>query len=154
MKKQLMLLSVLLIGSLGILAQEPDRAPNPMQILNHFFQFDEDQGTQLQVLFEARQADQLPIFEAIRETKVALREEISSEAPDATIIGELILEEKALKEQVRAIYEGFSASFGELLTEEQTQKYFALVRAERLIPVVKAAKAVNLPLIPQEQPAE
>jgi len=128
--------------------QEGRNQPAPIQILGAFFEFDDTQVTEVEAIFQAREAAMQPVLDEIRATTQALRELLGSEDPDATAVGELVLAEKALKEQTHAVQLDFLDSLTAIFTEEQSLKYAALVRAERLAPVVKAAKAIRLPLVP------
>ena len=147
---------VISTSAMGLFAQEPppNRGPEPGQILGRFFGFDEAQITTLQALFETRRTSLQPIEEEVQITNQALRDLLNGENPDPTAVGELVIQEKALREQVGSVFQTFTEGFSEMLTEEQSQKYAALSKAERLIPVVEAAHAIKLPLLPPPPPEE
>lgn len=154
--KKYVLFTFILMGLSTLTAQEPprDHGPNPMEVLNRFFSFDEAQVTQLQTLFEARRTQMDAIHTELRTTRQAIADILHSEDPDATALGNLMIIQKDLGYQRKALFEAFHADFLSMLNEEQTRKYNSLVRADHIQVVVRAAKSLKIPLFPPEPPEE
>jgi hypothetical protein len=145
------------LGLAGLFAQDPQpqppERPLPKEILTRYFQLDEAQTATLDALLETRRTDAQPIFEEMRVVGEALRELLQGENPDPNAVGELVLQEKDLREEMRAVEEAFGDGFIAMLSEEQMRKFNLLAAANRMGPIVEAARAIKLPL-PLPEPPE
>lgn len=96
-----------------------------------FLDLTDAQITQAQAIFEAARDAAKPL----RETQMALHEELrallESDAPDATAVGELVLELHANRKQIGTIHEAAWTDFKALLTAEQLDKLEQLGEVRR-----------------------
>jgi len=119
-------------------------------LIVRYFELDEVQVEVFQGLLSTRHETVGLLREQARDIGAALREAINAPDPDPFAIGELVLSEKAIGDQTRDAQEVFNQGFLDLLTEDQLGRYYALARANRLVPIMRAANDLKLRLIPPE----
>jgi len=72
---------------------------------------------------EARQATRSPDSQDGRELQERIHELAAADSPDATAIGELVIEAHQRREAARAEHEAFQAELMEILTPEQQERF-------------------------------
>jgi len=137
MQKQLITLAgfaaaALLLAS-GAAAQPygPDeggrgRGPRGMRGPARFLELTEEQRAVAREAFLSHRPEREALHEQMREVREALRDSLETEAPDPFAVGELVIEEHALRGQARALREESKAALESVLTPEQRQKLEAL----------------------------
>jgi hypothetical protein len=93
---------------------------NPLDRLEAALELTPSQVASAEALFERRQAIQEEFRGQLSSTREALRAATESGAP--TTIGNAVLAQRELQEQLRAINEEFMAEFRSLLTLDQQEK--------------------------------
>lgn len=109
----------------------PDGMPERMA---RYLELTEAQQQQARELFEARRPQMESLHEQMRGVHERLRAALESEAPDATLVGELTLEQLRLRQQGRAQRVEMQKAFKALLSPEQQKKAEALEAARELGP--------------------
>jgi hypothetical protein len=94
-----------------------------------------------------------PLRADLEAVEQALREEIESDAPDATTIGDLVLERHALHEALADVQRTFVDAFVAMLGEDQSQRLDLIRAAKRVRPVIPAFERFGL-LLPPAPPEE
>jgi Spy/CpxP family protein refolding chaperone len=85
-----------------------------------------------------------PIADQMREKANALREEMKKESPDQAKVGQLSVDLKNLREQMKSKRAARGDSISAILTPEQRTKLKALEEAAKLGPAVRQAAALGL----------
>lgn len=85
-----------------------------------------------------------PLAEQMRSKGEALREEMKKSSPDQARVGQLSVELKDLREQLRSKRTARGESLSSVLTPEQKEKLKALEEAAKLGPAVRQAMALGL----------
>ena len=93
---------------------------NPLGRLEAALELTPSQVASAEALFERRQATQEEFRSELSSTREALR--AATDSGDPTTIGNAVLAQRELQEQVRAINEEFMAEFRSLLTLDQQEK--------------------------------
>lgn len=92
-----------------------------------------------------QQADSVkPIADEMREKGTALQEEMKKDSPDQAKVGQLTVDLKNLREQMRAKRAARGDSISSVLTPEQRTKLKALEEAAKLGPAARQAAALGL----------
>jgi len=143
-------LPIILILLTGMVTAQDDQGPNasarrsPLSVLARFLELTEDQVETTRGFLESRNG----ALEPLRQERAALNEEwkelISADPPDATAIGEVALELRAVREDIADVVGRTKDSFMGILDEDQQRKLRGLRRAERLQPIVKTTKTLRL----------
>jgi Spy/CpxP family protein refolding chaperone len=97
-----------------------------------------------------------PIADQMREKGAALREEMKKDTPDQMKVGQLTVDLKNLREQLKSRRTARGDSISALLTPEQREKLKTLEEAARLGPAARQAAAlglIDLNLSPQAERA-
>ena len=151
MRRTLLVVTVVLALAVPALAQQGQgqgRGPRPeiamagaqagdldgsraREVVVRFLGLTAEQVTAWDALLETRKAAVEPLRTELQATEKELAELLKGENPDATAVGTLVLEAKALREQIAAANEAYVDGFEALLTEEQKGKLAFLRRAER-----------------------
>ncbi|MDY7095851.1 MAG: periplasmic heavy metal sensor [Acidobacteriota bacterium] len=101
-----------------------------------FLELTEDQQEQtVALLMTARDAAQ-PLVEEQRGLRMELRDLLSSDNPDATAVGTLVLDLQSGRQDLGAIKDTFESDFRALLTEEQIVRLDAFQAARRFLTVL------------------
>jgi len=113
---------------------QPADGPGPMGgVLIDFLGLTEDQQAQWQSLHEATRATIEPLIEQQRTIREQIHTALESGSADATAIGELMIQEYGIGEQIRATHESLQTSLKALLTADQQVKFEAFLAAQKLL---------------------
>jgi len=104
----------------------------PMERMARYLELTEQQKEQARQLFEAQRPQMEALREKMRDNGERLRQAIESAAPDATLVGELTLEQHRLRGVGKAQREEMQKAFKALLTPEQLKKAEAMEAAREL----------------------
>lgn len=99
-----------------------------LERLFEFLDLDEGQQAAWKVVLEESKSSIEPVFEQMKDNRKALHDAVEA-GTDATLIGELTLAGKALREQLKAHHEGVEAELLAILDSEQREKYEAFQAA-------------------------
>lgn len=108
----------------------PDRGPRIEQ-LAEFLELSPEQVQELGAVMQSRAEAMRENMQMIREKQRAANEEMKSENPDPTLIGQLLLEARALQGAVRDRNDEFVAAAQDVLDDIQRAKLSSL---ERMVP--------------------
>lgn len=119
--------AALLVGAAGAFAQAlgPGEGGPGLEgppAAGRFLELTEEQRDALRHAFEQRRPEVEALHEQMRENRKLLRDALESGNPDATSVGELVIEGHALQERGRALREESKAALEDLLTPEQKRK--------------------------------
>jgi hypothetical protein len=145
---------ITILGCAGLSpAQEPRSAPGAvtqtsgpsraLQVVAGFLNLSSDQVRALPLLLHARQLTQGPLLQGIAERERRIQELLES-GGDPSEIGRLAVEIHRLRQGVAQAQAEFLARFGELLDEDQRQRWSAVHMAERLQPILPAFQTLRL----------
>jgi len=92
-----------------------------------------DQQTQLQQMHADLMAQIQPMIQDLRTSWKQLKDMTNAASPDATAIGQKVLELKSKRDQIRSAHQQFESSFRATLTPDQQTKFDAIrkLRGER-----------------------
>jgi hypothetical protein len=113
-----------------------------------FLELDDAQTGTFVTLLEDRDLAATPLRDDLAEVEEAIRDEIESETPDVTVVGELVLERHALRESLREVQLIFVDGFTAMLDEDQAQRLGLVRAAKRVRPVIPAFERFGLLLPP------
>ncbi len=94
-----------------------------------------------------------PIAQQMREKGMAIREEMKKQSPDQAKVGQLTVELKDLREQLKSKRAARGDSISAVLTPEQREKLKSLEEAAKLGPAVRQAAVLGL-IDPQLTPEQ
>ncbi len=148
---------LLILSTSFLLAQAPPaRGPRPgapaapaRAELKSFLGLTDQQFDQLVQLRRDEQQALRPIREQMTVKTKALRDAMAAAAPDPAAVGQLTLDVRTLRQQVRETNQNYHSRALGLLDDAQKTKVQTLQRLMRLRPAVNAATALNLLLPPQ-----
>jgi Spy/CpxP family protein refolding chaperone len=135
---------MVLAVAVPVVAQEGPIQERGMEAVVRFLQLTPEQVEQWQGLLEAQETALTPLREQLRETERQLAELLKGENPDPTAVGNLVLQGKALREQMGDVHRAYLEDFEGLLTPEQSQRLGGITRAERLEPLFPAFRMFGL----------
>lgn len=142
----------LLVTPLLMSQTAPERpGPPPMDAVKAVLGLTDEQVTQLRDLRRQEFEALRPISQQLREKRRALGEALRSDSSDTTQIAQLLVDMKALREQIRQSNQSFHDKAVALLTPDQAQKLESLEAARNLAPAIRQATGLNL-LLPPERP--
>jgi protein CpxP len=132
--------AALLVGAPGALAQpfgpgEEGPGPGAFRGPGRFLELSEEQQEAARRIFEQQRPEMEALHEQMRENREQLRKAFEGGNPDPMSVGELVIEDHALKEKGRALHEQSKEAFEMLLTPEQKRK----------LEMLEAARAVGGP---------
>ena len=145
------LATLLITGALAVstLAAQPgprgerQRGPQVDQIKS-YLGLSEEQIQQFQTLRQSFRESVRTIMEETRAKRQQLREELARESPSPTIVGDLTVQLRQVRQQVGEKREEFGEQARALLTEEQKAKLAALEEAKALLPAIREAQGLQL----------
>lgn len=129
-------------------------APRPKEVVTRFLALSADQVTAWETLLTALETTVRPLVQQIVANDRQLAELLKQPNPDPAAIGNLILANRALREQIRGAQETYVTGFEALLTQEQKDKLAFIRRAERAQPIIPAFKVLGLLPPPEPQPQQ
>jgi Spy/CpxP family protein refolding chaperone len=121
-----------------------ERQPPTPTALIEYLGLSETQVTQLTDLRKSLPDIAKPIAEQIRTKNEALREEMQKTNPNPATVGQLMVDMKALREQIRAEHVKINDQAKALLTEDQKSKLAQLEAAAKLLPAFRQAIGLGL----------
>lgn len=145
-------LSILPITEIAAGPEQPHQVPRPKEIVARFLAFTQEQVTQWDALIETLQTTVRPLVEQIVANDRQLAELLKQPSPDPAAIGNLILANRGLREDIREAHEVYLTAFEALLTAPQKEKLGFVRRAERVQPIIPAFKVLGL--IPPPAPVQ
>jgi periplasmic protein CpxP/Spy len=107
------------------------------------------QISQLKELRTAQFEAMRPTMEQARAKQQELRQLMQSSNPDSAAVGKLMVETKALREQVKQARNDREAKALAILTPDQKTKLQTLQEAQKLMPAVREATALGLLDVPE-----
>ncbi len=105
-------------GGQGLLGQQ----------MIQFLQLTQDQITQAQTLIANLKQQAAPLRDQLKQNRQQFFQLMSSANPDPSAIGTLLLQQKSIRDQLRALRQSGADQFAKLLTSDQ-QARFATIRA-------------------------
>jgi Spy/CpxP family protein refolding chaperone len=162
MKRTLLVGAVVLALAVPALAQQGQgRGPRPeipmagqqaveldgsraREVVIRFLELTPEQVAAWDTLLEARTAAVEPLREELQAVEEQLRELLQSENPDPAAIGTLVLQGKALREQIAAANQAYVEGFEAMLERPQLDRLEFLRRAERAEPLFPAFRLFGL----------
>ncbi len=162
MKRTLLVVAVVLALAVPALAQQGQgRGPRPeipmagvqageldgsraREAVIKFLELTPEQVTAWDALLETRKTLVEPLRDQLQAVEEDLHELLQTETPDPAAVGALVLQGKALREQIRAANQAYVDGFEALLTAEQAAKLALLRRAERAQPLFPAFRLFGL----------
>jgi Spy/CpxP family protein refolding chaperone len=132
-----------------VMAQNDPGADHPIfgraqQAVAQFLQLSEDQVNQWDILIADHHAVVEPLREQRRTAAEELRALLEADPPDATAIGEKVIEIHGIDLQLRDANQTYVAAFEALLDEEQTGRLGFIRRAAHAEPLIPAFRATGL----------
>ena len=109
-----------------------------------FLGLTEEQVAAWDALLETRKATVEPLREQLQAVEEDLAELLQGENPDPAAVGTLVLQARALREQIAAANQAYLDGFEALLTPEQATRLTLLRRAERAQPLFPAFRLFGL----------
>ncbi len=146
MKRVLIVLAILALA-LPAAAQTPDpnQGPGPAeQIVVHFLQLTPEQVDAWHGVAMARQEAAAPLQDAIADVQAQLDALFAEEEPDATEVGELVLERRDLGGQLAEVDRTYVEAFEALLEETQMDRLSLVRGAAAVEDVIPAFQKVGL----------
>jgi Spy/CpxP family protein refolding chaperone len=154
--KAILVAAVLSAGTLLAQTGPIKRGPRGEANLDALKQFLELSDQQVEELKAARKdffANEVrPTMEQIREKRLALREEMQRESPNAAIVGQLQVEIAELGNQIKEKQAGQAEQLRGMLTDTQRTKLAELEQAASLLPAMHQARALSLLEAPEGGP--
>ena len=122
------------------------------EALNSYLNLTEQQVVDLKTARQASREESRPIMQALREKGRALREEMRMESPNPGVIGDLTVEVKDLRNQLKAARTAQRGELLGLLNEEQRAQVEELERVMSLQAAAHQAAAMNFIEGPERGP--
>lgn len=140
MKNKPLLTAAVFLALVGLpLLAEAARPPqNPGAILRNpralsrYLKLTPEQNATFKTLREELQADLKPLQEQVPPLREQLKTQLDAASPDACAAGETTVALDAVRDDIRAAYEGFDEAFSAILTPEQLARYEHLKEAAGL----------------------
>lgn len=145
-------LSILPLNEIAAAPGEAPALPRPKEVVARFLSFTPEQVAQWDALLETLQATVRPLAQQIAANDRQLADLLKQPSPDPAAIGNLILANRGLREQIRQAHQVYLTAFEALLTAPQKEKLAFIRRAERVQPIIPAFKVLGL--IPPPAPAQ
>ena len=117
---------------------------NPRAAVARFLELSEDQMATWDQLIADRDAAAQPILERLAEIRQELADLFAGGDPDPAEVGTLVIERHGLVGQLGDIQRAYVEGFVAMLSDEQAARYGLVRRAEQVLPVIPAFRAVGL----------
>ena len=143
---------LLLASSLVLLCAQPGRdnlpyrQPATVHAIIDYFELDATQASDFNDLVIDQREQMVRIDLALRHLEAAVTRSARSAYPNPTSIGNLVLEQRALRTRANEIRANSAAAFRALLDETQDERYQALMQAAEVQPLLAAFKSLQVPL--------
>jgi Spy/CpxP family protein refolding chaperone len=95
-------------------------------------------------ILQAREAAMQPLAAQVGQHQELLGHLLQSPTPDPATVGQVLIETRALEQQVGAIQQQAAAQFEQLLNSDQQQRLESIRQASQVCQVVPAFQAVGL----------
>ena len=135
----------------GPMGPRPPRGPAATDEVKAYLNLEQAQVDQLVQLRKDERDEMKAVFEKIAENRKALREALQSTSPDASTLGNLMIDMQKLRKQIRETNENYHTKALAVLKEEQKTKLAELEAAAKLRPVIAQAHGLNLLLPPAQE---
>ena len=140
MKTKSLLTAAAFLALVGLpLLAEAARPPqNPGAILRNpralarYLKLTPEQAATFRTLQQELQADLKPLQGQLKPLKDQLETQLDAAAPEACAVGQTAVALDAVRDDIRAAYQGFDEAFSAILTPEQLAKYEHLKEAAGL----------------------
>jgi Spy/CpxP family protein refolding chaperone len=129
----------------------PLRGPVATDEVKAYLNLEQAQVDQLVQLRKDERDELKAVFGKITENRKALREALQSTSPDASTLGNLLIDMQKLRKQIRETNEDYHTKALAVLKEEQKSKLAELEAAAKLRPVIGQAHGLNLLLPPAQE---
>ena len=103
------------------------------RFLVRYLELSEQQVEETKALFEAHRDAVRPLHRELRDLHRELRGLLEGEDPDASAVGELVLEGKVLKDELRTSREVFHGDLRALLTTDQQKRWDILLEIVEIL---------------------
>jgi Spy/CpxP family protein refolding chaperone len=135
-----------LLGAGLVFAQPGVRGPRGLQSddLKKFLNLSDAQVQQIRDVAKQQVEGVKPIADQMRDKSNALRDEMQKDSPDQAKVGQLTVDLKNLREQLRSKRAARVDSLSAVLTPDQREKLKTLEEAAKLGPAVRQAAALGL----------
>ena len=145
MKKSLAAACLLLaVHSLPCRAADTGSLPPPIMAVSAILELSNEQVQALVTMIEARDTAIRPLAEELQRHQQALEQILHNPDADATTVGKLVLETRALNANVANIRGQAAAQFEQVLTPEQLDRLQHIREVAPVTEVVPAFRAVGL----------
>ena len=125
----------------SLLAQGAPTDTSPVRVLRAALDLTEDQVIEIQALIKARAVEIELISDRIHQLQRQQEEAMKSDRPaDPLEVGELVLEVRMLRQEIRRTHEDFRMAFRLVLTERQIER---IGRINRIALANRAAEALS-----------
>jgi len=142
--KRYVVAAVVVALAIPAMAQEGPIRDRGMEAVARFLQLTPAQVDQWKGLLDTQEAALAPLREQLRAVEEQLAALLRTDNPDPAAVGNLILQGKALREQMGQVHRAYLEGFEAMLTEEQAQRLATIRRAERLEPLFPAFRLFGL----------
>ncbi len=124
--------------------ESEDYVPTPIRVVSAFLELTEEQVENLIFLKEELQSQVQPLAEAKKGLQEELKEELASDEPSASYVGELVIDIHFIQSQIKETYMVYVGFFEAMLDVRQSEKYGAIQMAVRLQPIIPAFEKLGL----------
>ena len=115
-----LILTIAFTGS--VFAEEASDKTRPAHVLKAALNLSDEQVAALREIIEGRTAEVKAITDEIHELQAQLEELLKSDDPDEAEVGGLVLDIRALKQEIGQGHAGYQQAFRELLTPMQVER--------------------------------
>jgi len=119
------------------------------RVVARYLELSDDQKASFLQLREEQRERVQSIQRQLGANRQELQQLLTSEAPEPARVGELVLQNRDLEQQLGELQSDIAQVFRGLLTEEQLRKFDHVEAASRLQPVVRSFQALGLVASPQ-----
>ncbi len=126
--------------------------PKPVRIMVRYLDMSPSQVAHFIELRQHLRECVAPRHERLKRLKAALKEALSQNPPSSELIGDLVIEIHAVKQEIRRCHAAYQQAFADMLDDEQLRKMEILQAAARLRPVIHAFSALGLLGTPTDTP--
>jgi Spy/CpxP family protein refolding chaperone len=118
--------------------------PQPVRAVATALEMSESQVASWLTILVQRDAALQPLMQQMQQRHQALGEALSSPVPDAALVGQLVIEIKAIERAANSIRAEANSALAGILTEEQRGRLGQMIGAAQVCPIVPALQAVGL----------
>ncbi len=126
--------------------------PKPVRIMVRYLDMSPQQVARFIELREDLRKCVGPRRDDLKRLHAALKEALAQDPPSSKLVGDLVIEIHAVKQEIRRCHAAYRQAFGDMLDDEQLRKMEILQAAARVRPVVHAFSALGLLHTPTNPP--